>query len=74
MIGINKTEGMTNNMFKKYINNATCHLYPYMEDMPGKCVPLKVDISPGCNGKELLIKSQFRGLYVYPGLPNATSV
>jgi len=35
---------------------------------------LKVDSSPGRNGRELLIKCRFRGLYIYPGLPNATSV
>ena len=35
---------------------------------------LKVDSGPGCNGRELLIKCRFGRLYIYPGLPNATSV
>jgi hypothetical protein len=45
-----------------------------MEDTPCKRVLLKVDSNPGCNGKELLIKCCFCGLYIYPGLPKATSV
>ena len=35
---------------------------------------MKVDSGPGRNGRELLLKCRFRGLYIYPGLPNATSV
>ena len=48
--------------------------FPDLEDTPGKSVLLKVDSGLGCNGRELLVKCRFRGLYIYPGLPNATSV
>jgi hypothetical protein len=60
--------------FEKYINNSIVPLYPDLADTPGKRVLLKVDSGPGRNGRELLQKCRFRGLYIYPGLPNATSV
>jgi hypothetical protein len=74
MIGMNKKGGMTDVEFEKYINNSIVPLYPDLKDTPGKCVLLKVDSGPGCNGRELLMSCQFCGLYLYPGLPNATSV
>jgi hypothetical protein len=37
-------------------------------------VLLLVDSHPGGNGKELLTKCGFHGLYIYPSLPNRTSV
>ena len=59
----------------KYIDNSIIPLYPDLEDTPGKHVLLKVDSGPGRNERELLGKYRcFRGLYIYPGLPNATSV
>jgi hypothetical protein len=42
--------------------------------MQGKRVLLKVDSGSGRNGRDLLMKCRFCGLYVYPSLPNATSV
>ena len=33
-----------------------------------------MDSGSGRNGRDLLMKCRFRGLYVYPSLPNATSV
>ena len=35
---------------------------------------LKVDSGPGRNDRDLMLKVQFRGVYIYPSLPNATSV
>ena len=35
---------------------------------------LKVDSGPGRNGRDLLNKARFRGVYLFPGLPKATSV
>ncbi len=35
---------------------------------------LKVDSGPGRNCMSLLVSCRFRGLYLFPGLPNATSV
>ncbi len=75
MIGMNKKGGMMDKEeFKKYIDNSIVPLYHDLEDTPGKRILLKVDSGPGCNGRELLMKCQFCGLYIYPGLPNATSV
>ncbi len=52
-IRMNEEGGMTDVEFKKYINNSIVPLYPDLEDMPGKCVLLKVDSGPGCNGRAL---------------------
>ena len=65
---------MTDDEFEKYIDNSIVPLYPGLEDTPGKRFLLKVDSGPGRNRREFLMKCRFRGLYVYPGLPNATSV
>jgi hypothetical protein len=73
-IGMNKIGGILDDEFEKYIDNSICPLFPDTEDMPGKRVLLKVNSGPGCNGRELLMKCQFCGLYIYPGLPNATSM
>ncbi len=42
--------------------------------MPGKCILLKVNSILSGNRWDLLNKCWFRGLYIYPGLPNSTSV
>ena len=73
-IGMNEKGGMPDNEFEKYIDNSIIPLYPDLEDTPGKRVLVKVDSGPVRNGRELLVKCRFRGLYIYPGLPNATSV
>ncbi len=65
---------MTDEEFEKYIDNSIVPLYPDLKDMPGKRILLKVYSGPGRNGRELLMKCQFCGLYIYPGLANATSV
>jgi hypothetical protein len=73
-IGMNKKGGMMDEKFKKYINNSIVPLYPDLKDMPGKRILLKIDSGPGRNGRELLMSCQFCWFYLYPGLPNATSV
>ncbi len=74
-IGLNEKGSMDNEEFDKYINNSIVPLYPDLEDTPGKQVLLKVDSGPGCNGRDLLNKARFRGVYyLIPGLPNATSM
>ena len=50
MIGMNKKGQMMDDEFEKYINNSIVPLYPDLEDTPGKCILLKVDSGPGCNG------------------------
>ncbi len=71
---MNEKGGMTDVEFEKYIDNSIVPLYPKLEDTKGKRVMLKVDSGPGRNGRDLIMKCRFRGLYLYPSLPNATSV
>ncbi len=66
--------GMKNKEFKCYIDNSIIPLFHDLEDMPGKCILLKVDSSRGCNLQNLLNKCRFRGVYIYPCLPNSTSM
>ena len=73
-IGMNEKGGMNDKEFCKYLNNTIYPLFPDMEDVSGKRVLLKVDSGPGCNCMDLLVEARFHGLYVFPGLPNATSV
>ena len=65
---------MKDDEFEKYVENNLLHLFPDVIDEPGKRVCLKVDNSPGCNGRSLLLKMRFKGWYMYPTLPNETSV
>jgi hypothetical protein len=62
---MNEKLGMNNKEFERYIDNSIVPLYPDLEDRPGKIILLKVD--SGCGGK-----FWFRGVYIYPGLPNST--
>jgi hypothetical protein len=71
---MNEKGGMNNKEFARYIDNSIAPLIPDLEDMPGKCILLKVDSSHGCNWQDLLNKCLFRGIYIYPGLPNSTSM
>jgi hypothetical protein len=73
-IGMNEKGGMTDEEFEKYIDNSIVPLYPNLKDTPGKRFLLKVESGPGRNGRELLVRCRCHGLYIYPGLPNATSV
>ena len=65
---------MNDKEFERYINNTIIPLFPDMEDTPGKRVLLKVDSGPGHSCMSLLASWKFRGLYLFPGLPNATYV
>ena len=71
---MNKKGGMTDVEFEKYIDTSIVPLFPELEDTKGKRVLLKVDSGSGRNGRDLLMKCRFCGLYVYPSLPNATSM
>ncbi len=73
-IGLNEKGSMNDEEFDKYINNSIVPLDPDLEDMPGKQVLLKVDSGPGRNRRGLLNKARFQGVYLFPGLPNTTSV
>ncbi len=60
--------------FERYNDNSIVSLFPNLEDTPVKCILLKVDNGCGCNWQDLLNKCQFSGVYIYPGLPNSTSI
>jgi hypothetical protein len=44
---MNGKGGMNNKEFKHYFDNSIVPLFPDLEDMPGKCILLKVDIGHG---------------------------
>jgi hypothetical protein len=71
---MNGKGGMNNKEFERYIDNSIVPLFPNLEDMLGKCILLKVDSGCSCNWWDLLNKCWFRGVYIYPGLPNSTSM
>jgi hypothetical protein len=71
---MNGKGGMNNKEFECYIDNSIIPLFPNLEDMPGECILLKVDSGRGCNWHDLLNKCRFRGAFIYPGLPNSTSM
>ena len=73
-IGMNECGGMNDVEFFRYIENVICPLFPDMADVEGSRVVLKVDSGPGRWGRELMLMARFRGLYIYPSVPNATSV
>jgi hypothetical protein len=59
-VGMNEKGGMKDKEFERYINNSIVPLFSDLEDTPGKCILLKVESGPGCNGRDLLNKCQFR--------------
>ncbi len=73
MVGMNEKGGMNDEEFECSVNNSIVPLFPDLKDTPGKRILLKVDSGPGRNGQDLLNKCRFRGIFIYPGLPNATS-
>jgi hypothetical protein len=42
---MNEKEGINNEEFERYIDNSIVPLFPDLEDMPGKCILIKVDSS-----------------------------
>jgi hypothetical protein len=71
---MNEKGGMNDEEFFKYIMTSIRRLYPDMSDKPGKRVLLKMDSGPGRNYRKLILRARFIGLYIYPSVPNATSV
>jgi hypothetical protein len=71
---MNEKGGMNNKEFVRYIDNSIIPLSPALEDTPGKRILIKVNSGRGCNGRDLLHKCQFRGVCIYPGLLNSTSM
>ena len=75
-IEMNKKGRMNNNESDCYIENTIMPLCLDMEDKPVKCVLLKVDSGHGhnCMGMDLMCKAHFCCLYIFPSLPNTTSM
>jgi hypothetical protein len=71
---MNGKGGMNNKEFERYIDNSIVPLFPNLEDMPWKCILLKVDSGCKCNWRDLLNKCPFSSGSIYPGLPNSTSM
>jgi hypothetical protein len=65
---------MNNEEFEHYIDNSIVPLFPNLEDTPGNRILLKVESGRSCNLRDLLNTCWFRGVYIYPGLPNSTSM
>ncbi len=73
--GLNEKGGMDKEEFEKYIFNSIIPLYPDMEDVPGKRVLIKIDSGPGrSNNQMMCARLRNRGAYLFPGVPNTTSV
>ena len=72
--GMNPKGGMDDEQFEKYVEGSLFPLYPDAEDVPGKRVILAPDSGPGRANLELLAKLRLNGFYLYPGVPNTTSV
>jgi hypothetical protein len=69
---MNGKGSMNNEEFEHYIDSSIVPLFPDLEDMPEKCILLKVNWGCGWNWWDLLNKCRFRGVYIYPGLLNST--
>jgi hypothetical protein len=66
--------GMNDEELAHYINNSIVPLFHDLEDLLGRHILVNVDSGPGCKGQDLLNKCQLSVVYIYPGLPNSTSV
>jgi predicted transglutaminase-like cysteine proteinase len=71
---MNEKGGINAAELDKYINSAIVPLYLDIEDVPGKRVIIKVDSGPGRTNLQMLTEAKLKGLYIYPSVPNTTSV
>ena len=61
-------------IFKYLLNSIVPLLTDTVADEPGKCVLIKIDSGPGRRNVEMLARLKNLGFYLYPGVPNTTSV
>ena len=73
-LGLNEKGGMDDNEFELYLKNLMEMIYPDAMDTPGKRVIVKIDSGPGRSNMDLLARLRMRGVILYPGVPNTTSV
>ncbi len=73
-VGLNEKGGMVNEEFDNYIRNSILPLFPDACNMPGKRIMIKFVSSPGRLNVDLLAELKLMGWYMYPVVPNTTSV
>ena len=69
----NKTAGVDNDMFLKYIMELLMEVYPDAKDEPGKRVLLIVDNGPGRLSRETFDFCRANGIDLFPKCPNTSS-
>ena len=72
--GMNEKAGMNSEELHKYLLKAILPLFPDVQDFPRKRVICKVDSGPGRMNPAMLAELKLRGFYLFPGVPNTTSV
>jgi len=72
--GMNERAGMNAVELEKYIRNSILPLFPDAADEDLKRVLLTLDSGPGRMNIQMLANLRLQGIYVVPGVPNATSV
>ena len=74
-MGLNEKGGMDDEEFFKYLLNSIVPLFTdTVADDPGKRVLIKIDSGPGRRNVEIVARLKNLGFYLYPGVPNTTSI
>jgi len=73
-IGMNLKGGMDDDEFFKYLKVNIIPLYPDALDVKGKRVMIKIDSGPGRLNMDMIVYCRSLGFYLFPSVPNATSV
>ena len=71
---MNEKGGMDDDQFAKYLLNLISAIFLDCADKHGRRVIIKIDSGPRRTNVELLARLQMMGVYLYPGVPNTTSV
>ena len=74
IIMANEKGGMNNKEFKKYIAELVTLLYTNVANIPGKQVMIKIDGGPGRIQVDMLLYLKLLGVFLYPTIPNNTTV
>jgi hypothetical protein len=73
-IGANERGGMDAVEFSKYLLGLVKTLYPDVSDLPHRRVIVKCDSGPGRENLEMLAQLRVLGVYLFPSVPNSSSV
>ena len=71
---MNERGGMDEVHFELYLLGLFGFLFPDAADIPGKRVIIKCDQGPGRSNLRLLARLRARGFYMFPSVPNSSSV